>query len=155
MHANTSRAKSNTNVFSSNITWNAFHCMRMMMRPHLDVSAGVYLVNCISRCTSSLSIQVIALNKHGVIAQTAHPHVSLTFALQLYTFTNVEPEVTDTGEGRKSREVGCYTHSSWLETHFTRLLDQTTHSEGGVPGSFYVLCPVNIAQLAQAKAIPS
>lgn len=106
MPANTSGAKSNTNVFSSNITWNAFQCMRMMTRPHLDVSAGVDLVNCISRCTSGLSIQVIALNKHGVIAQTAHPHVSLALALQLYTFTNVEPEVRDKGEGRKRREVG-------------------------------------------------
>lgn len=71
--------------------------MIIFLQSHLDVSAGVDLVNCISRGTSSLSIQVVALHKHRMVTQTTHPDVSFTFALQLYTFANVEP--TDRKEG--------------------------------------------------------
>lgn len=65
--------------------------MTFLLQSHLDVSAGVDLVNSISRGASGLSIQVIALHKHGVITQTAHPDIAFTFALQLHAFANVEP----------------------------------------------------------------
>lgn len=82
-------------------TWNAaaFHFMTIVLQSHLDVSAGVDLVNCVSRGTSSLSVQVIALHKHCMITQTAHPDVSFTFALQLHAFANVEPK--DRKEGKR------------------------------------------------------
>lgn len=66
--------------------------MSTAIRSHLDVSAGVDLVNRVSGSSSSLSVQVVALHKHGVVAQTAHPHVSLAFALQLHSFADMEPE---------------------------------------------------------------
>lgn len=78
--------------------------MIIVLQSHLNVSAGVDLVNCISRGTSSLPIKVIALHKHCMITQTAHPYVSFTFALQLHAFANVEP---------KDRNVN---HVSYLET---------------------------------------
>lgn len=69
-----------------------FVTMRTVIQSHLNVSTGVDLVNRISWGTSGLSIQVIALHKHCMITQTAHPHISFTLALQLHTFTNVEPK---------------------------------------------------------------
>lgn len=69
-----------------------------MPRSHLDVSTGVDLVNSISRGASCLSVQVVALYKHGMVAQTAHPHIPFTFALQLHALTNVEPDVRKKGD---------------------------------------------------------
>lgn len=87
--------------------------MNIMLNFHLDVSAGVDLVNCISRCTSGLPIQVIALHKHCMIAQTAHPDVSFTFALQLHAFANVEPKNREEGIRLVNtvREVRNYIHT--------------------------------------------
>lgn len=44
----------------------------------------------VSGCTASLSIQVVALHEDGVVTEAAHPHITLTFTLQLHTFTNVQ-----------------------------------------------------------------
>jgi len=87
-------AKSNTDLDCLAFLWTA-----IVLQPHLDVSAGVDLVNCISGGASSLSIQVIALHKHCVITQAAHPDISFPFALQLHAFANVEPQ--DRKEGNK------------------------------------------------------
>lgn len=38
---------------------------------------------------------------------------------------------------------------------FNKLFDNYLEVSGRLPGSLYVLCPVDIAQLAQAEAIPS
>lgn len=73
--------------------FSAMACISVFLQPHLDVSTGVDLVNCISRGTSSLSIQVVALDKHCVVTQTTHPDVSFTFALQLDSFANVESKI--------------------------------------------------------------
>lgn len=100
--------------------------LTIVLRSHLDVSTGVDLVNCISRGTSSLSIQVIALHKHRVITQTAHPDVSFTFALQLHAFANVEPKDRKEGDkngkhGQKSETLQTLyitvSHLSYLETY--------------------------------------
>lgn len=64
----------------------------MILPLHLNVSTGVDLVNRVPGGSSGLSVQIIALHKHCVITQTAHPDVSFTFALQLHTFANVEPK---------------------------------------------------------------
>lgn len=82
-----------------------FLWMTTVLQSHLNVSTGVDLVNCVSRGTSSLSIQVITLHKHCMITQTAHPDISFTFTLQLDAFANVEPE------------DGKMYHLSYLETY--------------------------------------
>lgn len=58
-------------------------------------------MNCVSGSTSGLSVQVVALHKDGVVAQTAHPHVSLALALQLHSFADVEPEDREENGGVK------------------------------------------------------
>lgn len=58
---------------------------------HLDVSAGVNLVHRVPRGAASLAVQVVALHEDGVVAQAAHPHVPLTFTLQLHAFADVKP----------------------------------------------------------------
>lgn len=59
---------------------------------YLDVSAGVDFVNSISRRATRLPVQIVALNKHRVVTQAAHPHVPLALALQLHAFADVKPE---------------------------------------------------------------
>lgn len=54
-------------------------------------------MNSISRGPSSLPIQVVALYKHCVIAQAAHPDVAFAFAFQLHAFPNVKPEDGEEG----------------------------------------------------------
>lgn len=58
---------------------------------YLDVGTGVNLVDGVTRSSSSLAVQIIALDKHSVVTETAHPHVPLAFTLQLNTFTDVKP----------------------------------------------------------------
>lgn len=60
--------------------------------PYLDVSAGVDFVNSVSGGSACLSVQIITLNKHGVVTEASHPHVSLAFTLKLNPFANVKPE---------------------------------------------------------------
>lgn len=59
---------------------------------YLDVSAGVDFVNSISRGSTGLSVQIVALNKHCVVTQAAHPHVPLALTLKLNAFADVKPE---------------------------------------------------------------
>ncbi len=63
---------------------------------YLDVGTGVNLVDGVTRSSSSLAVQIIALDKHSVVTETAHPHVPLAFTLQLNTFTDVKPAGTKT-----------------------------------------------------------
>lgn len=48
-------------------------------------------MNSISGGPAGLSVQVVTLDKHCVVTEASHPHVSLTFTLQLDPFTNVKP----------------------------------------------------------------
>ena len=66
---------------------------------YLDVRAGVDLVHCVPGGAPRLSVQVVALHKHSVVAKAAHPYVSFAFTLQLHSLTNVEP-------GRKQGKIG-------------------------------------------------
>ena len=66
---------------------------------HLDVGAGVDLVHCVPGGAPRLSVQVVALHKHGVVAKAAHPDVPFAFTLQLHSLTDVEP-------GRKQGNIG-------------------------------------------------
>lgn len=66
--------------------------------PYLDVSAGVDFVNSISRGSACLPVQVVALNKHCVITEASHPHISLALTLQLNPFANVKPGGEDRGQ---------------------------------------------------------
>lgn len=59
---------------------------------YLDVSAGVDFVNSISRGSTGLSVQIVALDKHRVVTQAAHPHVPLALTLKLNAFADVKPE---------------------------------------------------------------
>lgn len=76
----------------------------MFSPQHLDVSAGVDLVNGVSRRSARLSVQVVALDEDGVVAEAAHPHVALALALQLNAFADVESEVGGGGgeDGRSA-----------------------------------------------------
>lgn len=67
--------------------------------PHLylDVSTGVDFVNSVSGGSARFSVQIVTLDKHCVVTEASHPHISLTFTLQLDSFTNVKP-------GREERE---------------------------------------------------
>lgn len=138
----------------------------MALYSHLDVSTGVDLVNCVSRGTSSLSIQVIALNENCMIAQTAHPDISFPFALQLHTFTNVKPVDSKKLKKKKinwhvvSQQCTAVSHISspqnYIKYNYLRnYIYIRTYPQVWVPGSLYVLCPVDIAQLTQAETIPS
>lgn len=69
------------------MVWNA-------LLSHLDVSTGVDFMNGVARGAPGFSIQIVALNEHCMIAQTAHPHVAFTFAFQLHTFADVKPKNT-------------------------------------------------------------
>lgn len=57
---------------------------------HLDVSTGVDFVNSVSRGSACLSVQVVALDKHSMVAEAPHPHVTLALTLQLNAFADVE-----------------------------------------------------------------
>lgn len=63
---------------------------------YLDVSTGVDLVDGVTGSSSRFSVQVVALHKDSVVAQAAHPHITLPLALQLHSFSNVEPVKRDT-----------------------------------------------------------
>lgn len=105
-------------------------------------------MNRISRGTSSLPIQVVALHKHCVVTQTAHPHVSFPFALQLHALPNVQP-MTDKSHCCPS----VVTPPDVLDSSCLKLFHDNLR--GNIPGPLYVLCSVDIAQLTQAEAIPS
>lgn len=55
----------------------------------LDVGSRVDLVHSITWCSACLSVEVVALYKHGVVTHTAHPDITLTTTLQLHAFTYV------------------------------------------------------------------
>lgn len=61
------------------------------LRLYLDVSAGVDFVHSVSWGSARLPVQIIALNKHSVVAEASHPHIPLALTLQLDTFTDVKP----------------------------------------------------------------
>lgn len=67
--------------------------------PYLDVSAGVDFVNSISGGSAGFPVQVVTLNKHCVVTEASHPHISLAFTLKLNPFANVKP-------GRGERRAG-------------------------------------------------
>lgn len=71
--------------------------------PYLDVSAGVDFVNSVSGGSARLSVQIITLNKHGVVTEASHPYVSLAFTLKLNPFANMKPE-RGKKEQRKMKE---------------------------------------------------
>lgn len=62
---------------------------------HLDVRAGVDFVNGVSGGSTRLSVQVVTLDKHCVVTEASHPHVSLALTLQLNPFTDVKPRSLD------------------------------------------------------------
>lgn len=68
------------------------HHLRGMFLIYLDVSAGVDFVNGVSGGPTRLPVQIVALDKHGVVTQASHPHVALTLALKLDAFADVKPE---------------------------------------------------------------
>lgn len=80
---------------------------------YLDVSAGVDFVNSISRRSTRLSVQVVALNKHRVVTQASHPHVALALTLKLNAFADVKP---GRGEQRVMGEKGTEMNLSSLWT---------------------------------------
>eukprot|EP00095_Tigriopus_kingsejongensis_P001835 maker-scaffold10_size831480-snap-gene-6.9 protein:Tk01835 transcript:maker-scaffold10_size831480-snap-gene-6.9-mRNA-1 annotation:"viral iap-associated factor homolog" len=57
---------------------------------HLGVSQRVYLVNGIAWSTASFAVQVVALDKDGVIGLASNPDVTLAHEIQLNAFANVE-----------------------------------------------------------------
>lgn len=59
---------------------------------YLDVSAGVDFVNGVSGGPTRLPVQIVALDKHGVVTQASHPHIALALALKLDAFADVKPE---------------------------------------------------------------
>lgn len=65
---------------------------------YLDVSAGVDFVNGVSGGSTRLPVQIVALNKHGVVTQASHPHVALALALKLNAFANVKPGRGEQGQ---------------------------------------------------------
>ena len=58
---------------------------------HLNVGLGVYLVYSVARSPASLVVQVVALDKHTVVAEASNPHLSLVLCLQLNALSNVKP----------------------------------------------------------------
>lgn len=58
---------------------------------YLYVGTGVNFMYSITRSSSGLTVQIITLNKHSVITETANPNVTLALTLQLNTFTDMKP----------------------------------------------------------------
>lgn len=58
---------------------------------HLHVGPRVDLVNCVSRGSPRLPVQVVALYEHCMVAKATHPHIPLTTTLQLHPLPNVQP----------------------------------------------------------------
>lgn len=58
---------------------------------HLDVGSGVDFVHGIPRGPACLPIQVVTLYEDGVVAETAHPDITLSAALQLNALPDVKP----------------------------------------------------------------
>lgn len=50
-------------------------------------------MNGVSRGSACLPVQVVTLDKHGVVTEASHPHVALALALQLYAFADVKSGV--------------------------------------------------------------
>lgn len=66
--------------------------------PYLDVSTGVDFVNSVSRGSARLPVQVVTLNKHSVVTEASHPHISLALTLQLNPFADVKPGGKERGQ---------------------------------------------------------
>lgn len=58
---------------------------------HLNVSSGVDFVHGVAGGSAGLTVQVITLHEHCVVAQTPHPHIALPPALQLHALPDVQP----------------------------------------------------------------
>lgn len=61
---------------------------------YLDVGSGVDFVHGIPWCPSGLPVQVVTLHEDGVVAETAHPDITLSTALQLNALPDVKPKNT-------------------------------------------------------------
>ena len=60
------------------------------------------LMNSVTGGAAHLSVQVVTLNEHCVVAEAADPHVSLALTLQLDAYTDVEPaREEETEEGKE------------------------------------------------------
>lgn len=76
--------------------------------PYLDVSARVDFVNSVSRGSACLSVQVVTLNKHCVVTEASHPHISLALTLQLNPLANVKSGSEERGQGKENdKDVTC------------------------------------------------
>lgn len=62
---------------------------------HLDVCTGVNLVYCISRSAAGLTVQIVALDEDGMIAETTNPNVSFTFTFQLDALSYMQSRPLD------------------------------------------------------------
>lgn len=67
----------------------------------------------ITRCPPGLSVQVVALHEHRVIAETAQPHVSLATQIQLDAFADMQPRpltllsTMNVAEGAQAKAVAA------------------------------------------------
>lgn len=112
--------------------------IRRLSRSDLDVSAGVDLVHSVSWSSTGFTIQVVALDEDGVIAQTANPDVPFPFTLQLDALPNVQSE----NRTQHSR-------SSPVITSFTR------GTASALPRSLDRLRSVDVAELTETEAVSS
>lgn len=61
----------------------------------LDVGARVDFVHGVAWRSSSLTVQVIALDKDAVVTQASNPHITFTFQVQADAFTYVQPAIQE------------------------------------------------------------
>lgn len=118
---------------------------------YLDVSAGVDFVNSISGRSTRLPVQVVALNKHGVVTQAAHPHVALALTLQLHAFADVKPGRGERGRRGRDEPLYCGHYDSFNITACWELTFLSVYPIFEVsypPRSLDGLGAMHVAQLA-------
>lgn len=57
----------------------------------LYIRTRVDLVDGVTRCSASFTVQVVTLHEDGVVTEAPDPHVPFTFTLQLHSFAYVQP----------------------------------------------------------------
>ena len=70
--------------------WN--NAARDWLIAHLDVSVWVDLVHSAAGSSTRLAVQVVAVDKHAVVAVTPDPNVALASPIQHHAFANVQSE---------------------------------------------------------------
>lgn len=61
-------------------------------RTDLYIRTRVDLVDGVTRCSASFTVQVVTLHEDGVVTEAPDPHVPFTFTLQLHSFAYVQPQ---------------------------------------------------------------